>query len=85
MIRAAVGLFSTRCPHCRSIDFTSVGARNTLEMAFQWLLQPHTALFAAAAFSCSDGMLSSGALRKTGRAVDAPTRVPSVATLTKPG
>ena len=41
MIRATVGLFSTRCPHCRSIDFRSVGARNAMETAFQWLLQPY--------------------------------------------
>jgi len=40
MMRAPVGLFSTRCPHCRSIDFRSVGVRNAVETAFQWLLQP---------------------------------------------
>ena len=40
---------------------------------------PTTALFAATAFSCSDGKLSSGARRKTGRAVAAATRVLAVA------
>ena len=41
MIRAAMGLFSTHCPHCRSIDFRRVGARNSIEAAFHWLLQPY--------------------------------------------
>jgi len=41
MSRATIGLFSTGCPHCRSIDFRSVGARNAMEMAFRWLLQPY--------------------------------------------
>jgi len=40
MIRAMMGLFSTRCPYCRSIDFRSVGARNAMERAFHWLLEP---------------------------------------------
>jgi hypothetical protein len=40
MIRSTVGFFSTRCPHCRSIDFRSVSARNAIERAFLWLLQP---------------------------------------------
>jgi hypothetical protein len=35
-----VGLFSTSCPHCRSIDFRSADARNVAEKAFRWLLQP---------------------------------------------
>jgi transposase-like protein len=40
MIRARVGLFSTGCPHCKSIDFRSVGIRNPVERALGWLLQP---------------------------------------------
>ena len=40
MIHSPVGLFSKRCPHCRSIEFRSVGARNAFETAFEWLLQP---------------------------------------------
>jgi len=40
MIYAKFGLFSTRCPHCRSIDFRSDGTRSVVEVAFQWLLQP---------------------------------------------
>jgi len=40
MIRATITLFSTRCPHCKSIDYRSTSARNVVEMAFQWLLQP---------------------------------------------
>jgi len=41
MIRAAVGLFAARCPHCRSIEFRRVAARNAIEQAFLWLLQPY--------------------------------------------
>jgi transposase-like protein len=41
MIHAKFGLFSTRCPHCRSIDFRSGNTRNAIETAFQWLLQPY--------------------------------------------
>ena len=41
MGRTKVGLFSTRCPHCRSIEFRTVGARGVLEQAFLWLLQPY--------------------------------------------
>jgi transposase-like protein len=40
MIRFPLGLFSTECPHCRSIDFRPVGPRNSVEGAFHWLLQP---------------------------------------------
>jgi hypothetical protein len=40
MMRITRGLFSTRCPHCRSIEFRSVGDRNFIERAFHWLLQP---------------------------------------------
>jgi len=41
MIPAGVKLFSANCPHCRSIEFRSVGARNGVERAFHWLLQPY--------------------------------------------
>ncbi len=41
MIRATIGLFSTRCPHCRSIDYRSVGTRNAIERAVLWLIQPY--------------------------------------------
>ena len=41
MIAAASRFFCTRCPHCRSVDFRSVGVRNGLERALGWLLQPH--------------------------------------------
>lgn len=41
MIHTKFGLFSTRCPHCRSIDFRSGDTRNVIETAFQWLLQPY--------------------------------------------
>jgi transposase-like protein len=41
MIRALAGLFSARCPHCRSVEFRSVGVRNSVEQAFRWLLQPY--------------------------------------------
>lgn len=44
---------------------------------------PATALFAVAAFSCSGGKPSSGARRKTGRALDAATLVLAGATLPK--
>jgi hypothetical protein len=40
MIRLTIGLFAARCPHCRSIDFRPVSARNSIERAFLWLLQP---------------------------------------------
>jgi transposase-like protein len=45
MLRGTVGLFSGLfsicCPHCKSIEFRSVGLRNSLERAFRWLLQPY--------------------------------------------
>jgi len=41
MIHVKVGLFSTRCPYCRSIEFRGVGVRNVIESAFQWLLKPY--------------------------------------------
>jgi transposase-like protein len=30
-----------RCPYCKSVDFRSVGVRNTVEKAIHWLLQPY--------------------------------------------
>jgi DNA-directed RNA polymerase subunit RPC12/RpoP len=41
ILSSIVGLFSTHCPYCRSIDFRSVGARNSIEAAFEWLLHPY--------------------------------------------
>lgn len=40
LLRALKSLFSTRCPHCGSIEYRSVGVRNVLEQAFLWLMQP---------------------------------------------
>jgi hypothetical protein len=40
MTRIIAGLLSKRCPYCRSIEFRSVGTRNSLEEAMLWLLQP---------------------------------------------
>ena len=34
-------IFSTHCPHCRSIEFRSVGVRNIMERALLWLLLPY--------------------------------------------
>jgi DNA-directed RNA polymerase subunit RPC12/RpoP len=34
-------LFSTRCPHCRSVDFRGVGLRNSMEKALHFLLSPY--------------------------------------------
>lgn len=39
--RATLGLFAAQCPHCKSIDFRMVDARNAMERAFHWLLQPY--------------------------------------------
>jgi transcriptional regulator NrdR family protein len=33
-------MMSNRCPHCRSIDFRTVGARNLLEQSVLWILRP---------------------------------------------
>jgi hypothetical protein len=41
MIRATLGLFSTHCPHCRSIDFRIADARNAIETALLSLFQPY--------------------------------------------
>jgi hypothetical protein len=35
-----IRLFSSRCPHCKSIEFRSVGVRNSIENAIYWLVQP---------------------------------------------
>ena len=34
-------MFSMRCPHCKSVDFRSVGMRNGIERAIHWLLRPY--------------------------------------------
>jgi transposase-like protein len=34
-------LFAMRCPHCKSIDFRSVGVQNAIESALDWLLHPY--------------------------------------------
>ena len=41
MMRARWGSLSLKCPHCRSIEFRQVGARNAVERAVYWLLQPY--------------------------------------------
>ncbi len=41
MIRFPFGLFSSQCPYCKSIDFRPVGARNSVDEALHWLLQPY--------------------------------------------
>ena len=33
-------IFTGRCPHCRSVDFRTVGTRNGFEAALLWLLRP---------------------------------------------
>jgi hypothetical protein len=33
-------LFSKHCPHCRSVEFRGVGARNAFEKAVHWILLP---------------------------------------------
>jgi hypothetical protein len=30
-----------QCPHCRSVDYRSVGPRNFIEQALLWLFQPN--------------------------------------------
>jgi hypothetical protein len=40
MIQTFIGLFSSHCPYCKSVEFRTVGVRNTIEQAFYWLLQP---------------------------------------------
>jgi predicted Zn-ribbon and HTH transcriptional regulator len=40
-MRASFGLFAAQCPHCKSIDFRIVDARNGMERAFLWLLRPY--------------------------------------------
>jgi transposase-like protein len=41
MSQTKLGIFANRCPHCKSIEFRSVGARNALEQAVSWLFQPY--------------------------------------------
>ena len=36
-------LFSRHCPHCRSVEFRGVGARNAFEKAVHWILLPFLA------------------------------------------
>lgn len=33
-------MLTATCPHCRSIEFRSVGTQSVVEKAFLWLLQP---------------------------------------------
>ncbi len=40
MTRYIGGVLSSRCPHCKSIEFRSVGVRNIIEAACLWLLLP---------------------------------------------
>ena len=39
--RVTVGLFPSRCPHCKSIDFRAVDPRSVIEKSLHWLLQPY--------------------------------------------
>jgi hypothetical protein len=32
--------FVRRCPHCKSVDFRSVGSRNFVEKALHWIMPP---------------------------------------------
>jgi hypothetical protein len=41
MIPDLASLLATCCPHCRSIQFRSVGARNPFERALAWLFHPY--------------------------------------------
>ena len=34
-------IFSSKCPHCRSITFRSVGSRNAVEQAVRWFVLPY--------------------------------------------
>ncbi|HEY1496066.1 MAG TPA: hypothetical protein VGF49_16050 [Candidatus Solibacter sp.] len=34
-------MFTAKCPHCRSVDFRGVGARNFFERAIHWLYVPY--------------------------------------------
>ena len=63
--------FSSRCPHCRSIDFRSAGARNALESAFKWLVQPYWCSLCGHHLSYSDGKFQLGRLRNPGGRRDA--------------
>jgi hypothetical protein len=41
LMRLVNAMFSRQCPHCRSIEFRTVGARNAAESALLWILVPH--------------------------------------------
>lgn len=41
MMFGIAGPLSSCCPFCKSIDFRSVDARNSVERTFCWLLQPY--------------------------------------------
>lgn len=45
MMRALIGLLFSRCPYCKSVEFRSVGVRNSVEQALYWLLQPYRCEF----------------------------------------
>jgi hypothetical protein len=34
-------VFTSHCPHCRSIEFRAVGWRNALEKAVRWIVMPY--------------------------------------------
>ena len=72
MIHAKFGLFSTRCPHCRSIDFRSGTPETPLRQLSSGFFNPTGALSAVTAFSCSDGKSPLGARRKAHRTGGAP-------------
>jgi transposase-like protein len=38
---AIMTMLSAQCPHCKSLDFRSVGLRNGVERALNWLLAPY--------------------------------------------
>jgi transposase-like protein len=33
-------MMSANCPHCKSVDFRSVGTRNAIEQALNWIVVP---------------------------------------------
>jgi hypothetical protein len=39
-MRWLIALCTGRCPHCRSIDFRTVGVRNRMEAAVLWMIRP---------------------------------------------
>ena len=40
MLGAGELLFRAQCPHCRSVDFRTVGTRNFIERTLDRLIQP---------------------------------------------